>query len=121
MLDRCTTDEFARLTKYERIALYLFRRLTSALTASTFPNELHFLSADVVAAMNAAHRDGAINAAQANPPDIKYSFDARRDFPAEIEQLGPMTWLAVGKGRYKLKRPKRRNLFPFPNVELPTQ
>lgn len=119
MLDRCTTAEFALLTKYERIAVYLFRRLTTGLTPATFPNELHFQSADVVAAMQAAERDGAIDGAQANPPDIKYTFDARRNLPAEIEQLGPMTWLGTKKGNYKLLRTKRRNLLPLPSTDFP--
>lgn len=119
MLDRSTAAEFDRLTKYERIAVYLFRNLTAGVTRGNFPDSFHFTSGDVVAAMQAAQLEGAIAKAQANPPDIKYTFDARRFMPAEIEQLGPMTWLAEGKGRYRLQRTRRVNLLPFPTPEFP--
>jgi hypothetical protein len=119
MLEYSTAAELMALTKYERIAVYLFRTLTKDYTAETMPRELFFNSLDIVAAMNLAIADGVISGAQANVPDVKYTFDARRHLPAEIEQLGPMTWLSTGKGKYKLMRTKRRNLMPFPNPEYP--
>jgi len=119
MFERLTDAELVRLTQYERIVVYLFRRLTASLEPATLPNELFFTSLDVVAAMHEAHADGIIPKASANPPDIKYTFDARRHLPTEVEQAGPLTWLAVGKGRYKFKRTHRRNLMPFPNQDYP--
>ena len=42
-----------------------------------------------------------------NVSDIKYTYDARRNFPAEMEQGGPRTWLQIKKGEYKLVRTQR--------------
>ena len=119
MLDYSTVPELMALTKYERVAVYLFRALTKDYDATNLPDELHFLTDDVVSAMTTAVADGVIPKVHKNVPDVKYTFDARRHMPAEIEQLWPVTWLATGKGKYKLKRTKRRNLMPFPNPEYP--
>jgi len=103
------------LTKYDRIAIYLFRELTSGVTKDTLPHEIPFDLDTVRTAMNKAVEDDVIDKEMKNPADIKYTYDARRDFPEEIEQCGPLTWLQNGKGRYRFRRTKRKNIIDFPD------
>jgi hypothetical protein len=98
------------LSKYDRIAIYLFRGLTQGYTRSTLPYEIVFDQEDVRIAMRRAVHDGVIDKEVANVPDIKYTFDARRELPVEIEQCGPMTWLQKGKGKYVFRRTRRKNI-----------
>jgi hypothetical protein len=116
MLTQTPQAEFAALSKYDRIVIYLFRGLTVGMTADTLPDELLFDQDDVRAAMRRAVADGVIDKEVDNVADIKYSFDARRELPAEVEQCGPMTWLQRGKGKYKLRRTRRKNIIDFPGV-----
>lgn len=105
------------LPKYDRIAIYLFRKLTAHVVSSdALPREFEFDQEDVRIAMRQAVADGVIDAEVANVPDIKYTYDARRELPPEIEQCGPMTWLQRGKGRYKLRRTRRKNIIDFPSA-----
>lgn len=90
--------------------VYLFRKLTSSYTRSNFPARLAFTLADVRAAMNDAVADGLVNNPIKNIADIKYTYDARRKLPDELVQLGPLTWIATGKGCYELIRTRRTNL-----------
>ncbi|MBA1224972.1 hypothetical protein [Stutzerimonas stutzeri] len=119
MLFQTPREQLLELSKYDRIAIYLFRKLTQGLTASTLPLELPFNQDDIRAAMRQAVTDGVIDKEVANVPDIKYTFDARRELPSEIEQCGPMTWLQRGKGLYKLRRTRRRNLIDFSQLPEP--
>lgn len=116
MLTRIPNDELLSLTKYDRITTYLFRKLTKGMTADTLPQELLFSLDDLRAAMRDAVADGIIDKEVRNVPDIKYTYDARRDFPAEVEQCGPMTWLQRGKGLYKLCRTRRKNIIELPEI-----
>src|SRR5262245_40340400 len=96
LLIQGSRDELRILSKYERIVIYLFCALTTGMTATDLARlgtQLDFDQEDVRMAMRAAAADGVIDAEMANPPDIKYTFDARRQLPPEIEQCGPMTWL----------------------------
>ena len=104
------------LPKYDRIAVYLFRRLTERYTASTFPNELDFDLEDVRAAMRSAVDDNVIDNQVKNVADIKYTYDARRSIPEEMEQAGPLVWLQNGKGKYKFVRARRPNLIDLPGA-----
>jgi hypothetical protein len=103
-------EDLLALPKYDRIAIYLFRTLTAGMTADALPKELNFDQEDVRVAMRKAVADGVIDTEVANVPDIKYTYDARRELPPEIEQCGPVTWLQRGKGRYKLRRTRRKNI-----------
>lgn len=116
MLTRISHEELLAISKYDRIAIYLFRDLTDGMTSETLPTELRFDQEDVRRAMRKAVADGVIDAEVANVPDIKYTYDARRELPAEIEQCGPMTWLQRGKGKYKLLRTRRKNIIDFPDI-----
>ncbi len=98
------------LSKYDRIAIYLFRELTRNYGPTTLPRELIFDLEDVRIAMRRAVADGIIDKDVRNAADIKYSYDARRELPAEIEQCGPMTWLQKGKGKYVFRRTRRKNI-----------
>jgi hypothetical protein len=114
MLIKTDPTELASLSKYDRIMIYLFRRLTAGHDATNLPLEMTFDQDDVRAAMAQAVDDKVIDKSVANVPDIKYTYDARRELPAEVEQLGPVTWLQVGKGTYKLRRTRRRNIIRLP-------
>lgn len=109
-----TTPDLAALSKYDRVMVYLFRKLTEPYSAEDLPKEIRFTQSTVREAMEAAVRDGVIDKAVANVPDIKYTYDARRDLPEEVEQEGPMTWLQSGKGVYMLRRTRRRNIIRLP-------
>ncbi|MGR0188368.1 hypothetical protein [Azospirillum aestuarii] len=121
MLSQMFPEQLLQLSKYDRIAVYLFRRLAAGYTAANLPYELFFDQNDVRAAMRAAVADGVIDQEVANVPDIKYTYDARRELPAEIVQAGHMTWLQVKKGVYKFRRTSRPNLLWLPQmlVEVP--
>ncbi len=121
MLDFTSPSKLAALSKYDRIVIYLFRMLSEGYSAESLPEEMSFTQQDVREAMAKAVRDRVIDRAVANVPDIKYTYDARRNFPEEVEQAGPMTWLQSGKGTYVLRRTRRRNIIRLPEdlSELP--
>ena len=113
MLTQMTNEELMTIPKYDRIAVYLFRHLTKGYSAATLPNEMLFDQETVRQAMRQAVADGVIDREVANVPDIKYTYDARRNLPTEMEQAGPMTWLQNGKGKYVLRRTRRKNVIDF--------
>lgn len=102
--------DLMQLSKYDRIAICLYRDLTKGMSPDSFPTELLFDLTDVRRVMHEAVKKGIIDSEVKNAADIKYTYDARRYFPPEIEQLGPMTWLQTGKGTYRLLRTRRQNL-----------
>lgn len=110
--------DLATLPKYDRIMIALFRQLSAGHTTVSLPDEIAFDQDDVRTAMAQAVSDGWIDKPVKNVPDIKYTYDARRDLPPECEQCGPRTWLQNGKGRYKLRRTKRKNIIVLPD-DLP--
>lgn len=116
MLSYTPNEDLMSLPKYDRIAIYLFRDLTKDFTAETLPASIPFDQETVRRAMRRAVADGVINKEVANVPDIKYTYDARRELPAEVEQAGPMTWLQAGKGKYTLRRTRRKNIIDFENL-----
>jgi len=81
MLERTPTAQLEKLPKYDRIAIYLFRDLTKDFTAETLPASIPFDQETVRRAMRRAVADGVINKEVANVPDIKYTYDARRELP----------------------------------------
>jgi len=104
MLTQMTNEELLTIPKYDRIAVYLFRRLTKGYSAETFPKQIPFDQETVRRSMRKAVADDFIGREVANVQDIKYTYDARRNLPAEMEQAGPMNWLQNGKGKYVLRR-----------------
>lgn len=115
MLEKMTNSELNDIAKYDRIAVYLFRELTAGLTADTVPEEISFDLDTVRGAMEKAVAEQIIDKAVKNVADIKYTYDARRELPDEIGQIGPMTWLQDGKGRYKFRKTRRKNIIDFPD------
>ncbi|WP_192563151.1 hypothetical protein [Pseudomonas gozinkensis] len=110
MLSQTPHEALLKLTKYDRVIVYLFRHLTAGMAPATIPYEIDFNQEHVRIAMRAAIADGVIDTEVANVPDIKYTYDARRELPAEVEQCGPITWLQRGKGLYKFRRTRRKNI-----------
>jgi|GEM_PF-1909412 len=118
MLTETDHPELMKLTKYDRIMVSLYRMLYAGHTAANFPDEKLFDQDDVREAMKRAVDAGWIDKAVANVPDIKYSYDARRELPAECEQCGPLTWLQNGKGSYRFRKTRRPNIIDLP-ADLP--
>lgn len=58
-----------------------------------------------------------------NIPDIKYSYDARREFPSSMVKDGYWAICGTGKGRYELRKLTQNNLVRIPsdllNVVVP--
>lgn len=118
MLTETTPDQLTKLTKYDRIMVSLYRMLYAGHSAANFPDEKLFDQDDVREAMKRAVDAEWIEKSVANVPDIKYSYDARRELPPECEQCGPLTWLQNGKGSYKFRRTRRKNIIDLPQ-DLP--
>lgn len=116
MFVRSSDADLRKLKVYDRIAVFLFRRLTVGLTPATMPKEIPFNLDDVRAAMQDCAAAGLIDNIVKNVADIKYVYDARHDMPAEMTQSGPLTWLQDGKGRYKLRKTKRRNIIDLSDL-----
>lgn len=118
MLARISPTRLLDLPKYDRIVILLFRYISKGYTSSNLPAELHFDLDDVRNVMKKAADRNLIDEVVRNVADIKYTYDARRYFPEEVEQCGPRTWLQNGKGVYILRKTKRRNLIKLPQ-DLP--
>lgn len=114
MLAETSHTDLMKLTKYDRIMVSLYRMLYAGHTASTFPDEVLFDQDDVRKAMSQALAAQWIDKSVANVPDIKYTYDARRNLPEECEQCGPLTWLQNKKGSYKFRRTRRKNIISLP-------
>lgn len=124
-LPYATTSQTANFNDYDWVTVLLFRRLTSDYTLGTMPLEIHFSLDDVRGAADEALQKKLLKKGKIrNIPDIKYSYDARRDFPREMMQAFPITWLSSGKGRYYFRKTKRKNIIdlhevcnPLPRLE----
>lgn len=118
MLIQTPRDELLTSSKYDRVMVSLYRNLSRGHTADTLPTEMPFDQDDVRKAMRDAIADGLIDSEIKNVADIKYTYDARRELPAECEQCGPLTWLQAGKGCYTFRRTRRKNIITLPR-DLP--
>lgn len=101
---------------YDWVVVFLFRALTANYTAATLPSVLPFTLNDVRAAHDSALAAGVIKKPIKNIPDIKYVYDSRRDFPGELMQVFPITWLSTGKGAYVFRRTTRKNLIDLGSI-----
>lgn len=110
MSKKPTKSQLETLSQYDRVVIYLFRSLTKDFDGDTLPTLLPFETSDVRTAAAEAHVKQIVPRLIKNLPDIRYTFDARRPMPAEVEQYGPITWMQAGKGKYAFQRTKRRNL-----------
>lgn len=100
---------------YDQIICQLYANLTAGMSDANQPAEFSFKLSDVRDAMEQAFDKGLISRKIKNIADIKYTYDARRALPPELEKLGFLTWLQDGKGRYKFRRTRRRNLIRLPD------
>lgn len=101
---------------YDEITKRLYSNLLKRHPGRRIPQELQFTLMDVRKAMAQAFKAGLIAREIKNVPDIKYTYDARRTLPPELEHRGPLTWLQNGKGKYKFRRTKRPNLIQLPSA-----
>lgn len=104
---------------YDWVVVYLFRILTTNYTTRTLPDVIPFTLDDVRQAAQMAFADKVINKPIKNIADIKYVYDSRRDFPAELMQAFPVTWLSTGKGQYILRRTRRKNIIDIESIMYP--
>ncbi|WP_025808369.1 hypothetical protein [Pseudomonas chlororaphis] len=104
---------------YDWVVVYLFRLLTANYTVSTLPNVIPFTLDNVRQAAQAALNDGVIKRPIKNIADIKYVYDSRRDFPDELMQASPVTWLSTGKGQYIFRRTLRKNIIDIDSIINP--
>ena len=59
-------------------------------------------------------REGRIPQHVKNIPDIKYTYDARKDFPEPISRTGYWATVGRGKSKYRFVRLPHNNLLPVP-------
>ncbi|MBD8879800.1 hypothetical protein IHE49_04850 [Rhodanobacter sp. 7MK24] len=119
-LPYATTSQAAAYADYDWVAVLLFRRLTANYTVATLPPRIPFSLDDVRDAAEEALRDGLLKKGKIrNIADIKYSYDARRDFPAEMMQAFPITWLSSGKGQYFFRKTIRKNIIDLQSICSP--
>ncbi|GFM59777.1 hypothetical protein PSCICG_09370 [Pseudomonas cichorii] len=114
-----TPEETAYFIDYDWVVVYLFRALTENYTAGSLPEVINFTLDDVRSAANKALYDGVIRRSVKNISDIKYVYDSRRDFPRELMQVFPITWLSSGKGKYFFRRTLRKNIIDIGALNAP--
>lgn len=115
-----TPVQTASFIDYDWAVVLLFRRLTAGYTTATLPHVIPFTLDDVRDAAEAALTQGFLKKKIKNIPDIKYVYDARRDFPDELTQVFPITWLSSGKGQYYFRKTARKNIIDLQTVCNPT-
>jgi hypothetical protein len=119
MLPHLTSKaQLMALTQYDRIMVYLFREITRNYSQESMPSTILFDLGDVRLAMERAVTDGVLKKPIKNVADIKYTYDARRELPTELTQAGPLTWLAMSKGKYQFRKTRRKNLIDLPLEEM---
>lgn len=95
---------------YDKVIAEVFRRLRAEYgNADAMPFEKSLLE-EVTSQLV---RSGAIEAIR-NIPDIKYTYDARKDFPASVSKTGFWAITGRGKGKYTLERIPKNNLIRIP-------
>lgn len=113
-----TRTEEKSFVDYDWIMVLLFRTLTKEYSSGSLPDSISFSLQDVRVAAQLALKKKKIKKKilTRNISDVKYAFDARRDFPREITQESPVTWLSTGKGKYVLRKTKRKNIIDLAHV-----
>ena len=115
-----TSAQAASFNDYDWAVVTLFRKLTAGYTAATLPQEIPFTLDDVRDAADQALKQGLLKKGKIrNIPDIRYAYDARRDFPSEVTQVSPMTWMPDGKGKYYFKQTTRNNIINLQSICVP--
>ncbi len=109
-------DQLRKMSDYDCVTIYLFRQMIGGTSVSSYPEEIPFDLDDIRAAIARCKADGLLKSNVKNPADVKYTYDARRNLPDEVEQLWPVTWLPVAKGYYKFRRTKRKNIIDLSSL-----
>jgi hypothetical protein len=77
-------------------------------------NEFYDYTKDeLVEAMESLKADGKVRHIR-NIPDIKYTYDARRDFPADISSTGFWGIIGTKKSHYRMEKIPQNNLIRIP-------
>lgn len=104
-----------RVTDYDAIISEVFRQLRAKRPSSAIIDFEKGLIEDTIRDL---HTRGVISRNIRNVPDIKYTYDSRRDFPDSISQHGHWAIIGRGKSRYSFVRIPRNNLIRLPQ-DLP--
>jgi hypothetical protein len=111
--------KLAKTVLYDSIVVALFEKLTRAVPKGAIPDELPFDLDDVRQAMDEGIAAGAVVRRVKNIADIKYTYDARKPFPASVSATGDWVWIGNGKGKYKFVRVPKKNLINLPQDIAP--
>lgn len=104
-----------RVTDYDAIITQVFRQLRRGHPKSDVIDFEKSLIEDTIRDLYARE---VISRNIRNVPDIKYTYDARRDFPDAISQHGHWSIIGRGKSRYSFVRIPHNNLIRVPQ-DLP--
>ncbi|MBK5594407.1 hypothetical protein JKA06_17005 [Stenotrophomonas maltophilia] len=115
-LPKGSKSEEEAYSDYDWVIVTLYRKLTKNYSKSTIPSQIDFSLDDVRTAVRESVAAGRIPKIIKNVADIKYTYDARRDFPAEMTQAFPITWLSHKKGQYYFRRTKRKNIIDLSSI-----
>ncbi len=98
-------------THYDTVMAHMFEKLVQAHGEQDF---YHYTKSDLVDAMEELKAQGAVKHIS-NIPDIKYTYDARRDFPLLMTLRGFWGITGVGKSKYRLEKIPFNNLIRYPS------
>lgn len=115
-LPKGSKSEQEEYSDYDWVVVTLFRKLTKSYSKTTIPARIDFSLDDVRTAVSDAVAAGKIPKTIKNVADIKYTYDARRDFPAEMTQVSPITWLSSKKGEYYFRQTRRKNIIELSSI-----
>lgn len=104
----------AKLSDYDIVMLDVYAQLIA-----TYPQQ-NVIPFEKVLIENTAKKLAAVGSIKTirNIPDIKYTYDARREFPCSMTQDGYWGICGTGKGRYELRKLAQNNLVRIP-LDLP--
>jgi hypothetical protein len=101
---------------YDRVICEVFDKLRASNPAAT---EMDFAKFEIEDAIDDLVSGGHLAARTKNIPDIKYTYDARKDFPAAIAATGHWAIIGRGKGLYRFITLPQNNLIRIP-ADLPS-
>jgi len=104
-------EKLPKEIEYDTVIIALFKALRSG---SADSDQMDFLKKDIEQTIERLVKKGALDDRISNVPDIKYTFDARRDFPTAIKNTGHWAIVGRGKGRYRFVRMPHSNLIRIP-------
>ena len=100
-----------KLADYDVVISEAFRRLRASKKEADYYDFDKSLLERVVEELG---RSKKISKPIKNIPDIKYTYDARKNFPTEISRTGFWAITGRGKSKYRFERIKQNNLIRIP-------